>query len=162
MRVGIFHYWAREYDQSIQQIKAVSEMAPNFANPYVWLGYAYLEKKDYSKATNALQKAVNLSGRAPVAMAALAMSYARAGRIAEAEAILAELLQASKKEYVPEFNIACLYTALGRKDEAFEWLDKSYQERANGMSELNVYPPVDDLRSDPRFTELLRRMKLEE
>ena len=161
IRIGIVHYWAREYDQAIQQIRIINEMAPNFANPYVWLGCAYLEKKDYASATNAFQKAVNLSARAPVALVGLGILYGRAGKRKEGEEILAELLQTSKKQYVPEFYMACLYGALGRKDEAFEWLEKAYQERSNGMSILKVYPLINDLRSDPRFTEMLRRLKLD-
>jgi tetratricopeptide (TPR) repeat protein len=136
-------------------------MAPNFANPYTWLGYAYLEKKDYSSAVNAMQKAVELSGRAPIALTGLGIIYGRAGKTKEAEEILVELLQASKKQYIPEFHMACLYGALGRKDEAFEWLEKSYRERSNGLSVIKVYPLINDLRSDPRFTEMLRRMNLE-
>jgi hypothetical protein len=61
---------------------------------------------------------------------------------------------------VPEFWLACLYGSLGRKDEAFAWLDKAYSERANGLSTIKVIPLVDDLRSDPRFDELLRRLRL--
>jgi serine/threonine protein kinase/Tfp pilus assembly protein PilF len=161
MRIGILHYWAHEYDEAIKQIKIVNEMAPNFANPYVWLGFTYLEKKDYISASNAMQKAVNLSRRAPVALAGLGIIYARAGKTKDAEEILAELLQASKKQYVPELNMACLYGALGRKDEAFQWLEKAYQERSNGMSVIKVYPLINDLRSDPRFTDMLRRLKLD-
>jgi tetratricopeptide (TPR) repeat protein len=160
MRIGILHYWAHDYDQAIQQIKVINEMAPNFANPYVWLGKAYLEKRDYTSATNAMQKAVALSGRAPVALAGLGVVYARQGKTKEAEQILTELLQVSKKQYVPEFYMACLYGALGRNDDAFEWLEKAYQERSNAMSILKVYPLINDLRSDPRFTEMLRRLKL--
>ena len=161
MRIGILHYWAGEYDQAIQQIRMINDMAPNFANPYVWLGCSYMEKKDYTRATNALLKGVDLSGRAPVALANLGICYARSGKTKQAEEILAELLQASQKQYIPEFNMACLYGALGRKDEAFEWLEKSYQERSNGVSAIKVYPLINDLRSDPRFREMLRRLKLD-
>jgi serine/threonine-protein kinase len=161
MRIGVFHYWANEYDEAIRQIKTVNEMAPNFANPYVWLGCVYLEKKDFGRAIAALQRAVDLSDRAPVALANLAIAKARAGQTQEAERLLAELLDTSGQRYVPEFNVACLYGALGRKDEAFQWLEKAYQERSNGMSAIKVYPLINDLRSDPRFTEMLRRMKLE-
>lgn len=161
MRIGVFHYWANQYDEAIRQIKTVNEMAPNFANPYVWLGCVYLEKKDFEKAIAALQRAVDLSDRAPVALANLAIANARAGRTQEAERLLVELLDTSRQRYVPEFNIACLYGALGRKDEAFQWLEKAYQERSNGMSAIKVYPLINDLRSDPRFTEMLRLMKLE-
>lgn len=158
--VGLFYYWARQYDNAIQQLQIVNEMAPNFPNPYFWLGAAYLEKKDYNKALEAFQKAVTYSHRAPVALSGLGIAYARAGNTKEGEGVLAELLEASKKRYVPEFFLACLYGALGRKDEAFGWLDKAYQERANGLSIIRAIPLADDLRSDPRFSDLLERLKL--
>jgi Flp pilus assembly protein TadD len=142
-------------------MRLLNDMAPNFPNPYVWLGYAYLEKKDYGAATKALQKAVELSGRAPVPLAALGTMYARAGQMQKAEQIVSELLETSKKRYVPEFNMVFLYTAMGQKDEAFAWLEKSYQERSNGLSAMRVYPLIDDLRSDPLYVSMLHRMKLD-
>lgn len=158
--VGLFYYWARQHDRAIEQFQALNEMAPSFPNPYFWLGAAYLEKKNYNKALEAFQKAVTYSYRAPVALSGLGIAYARAGNIKEAEGVLAELLEVSQKNYVPEFYVACLFGALGRKDEAFEWLDKAYQERANGLSVIKAIPLVDDLRSDPRFAQLLERLKL--
>lgn len=160
MAVGIQFYWLRQYDNAIEQLKALNEMAPSYPNPYYWLGAAYLEKKDFNKAFDGFQKAVDYSHRAPVAMLGLAFAYARAGKIKEAENILAEVLDTSKKTYVPEFYVACVYGALGKKNEAFEWLDRTYNERGNGLSTIKVNPMVDDLRSDPRFSELLKKLKL--
>ena len=135
-------------------------MAPTYPSPYYWLGLSYLAKKNYEKALEAFQKSVQYSNRAPVALSGLGMGLAKAGRTKEAEAVLSELLERSKTQYVPEFYLACFYGALGRKDEAFAWLDKAYTERANGLSSIKVIPLVDDLRSDPRFDELLKRLKL--
>ena len=87
-------------------------------------------------------------------------SASRAPAAKEAEAIRDELLGASPGRYVPEFYVACLYGALHQKDEAFEWLDRAYREHANGLNLIQVSPLVDDLRSDPRFSELLTRLRL--
>jgi tetratricopeptide (TPR) repeat protein len=160
MAVGIQFYWLRQYDNAIEQLKALNEMAPTYPNPYYWLGAAYLEKKDFNKAFDGFQKAVDCSHRAPVAVLGLAFAHARAGKIKEAENILAEVLDTSKKKYIPEFYVACVYGALGKKNEAFEWLDRTYKERANGLSTIKVNPMVDDLRSDPRFTEMLKKLNL--
>lgn len=160
LATGVAYYWAREYDNAIDQFRKVNEMAPNFPTPYFWLGTSYLEKKDYDSAMENFQKAVTLSRRAPVALAGLAIGLARTGKSKEAEAVLAELLDSSKKQYVPEFYVACVYAALNQKDQAFEWLEKSYQERANGLNLIKVIPLVDGLRSDPRFTKLLERLNL--
>ena len=52
-----------------------------------------------------------------------------------------------------------IYAGLGDKDQALKWLQEAYEERAGWLVYLNVDPRYDSLRSDPRFTDLLRRMK---
>lgn len=158
--VGLYYYWTRQYDEAIAQFNMINDIAPSFPNSYCWLGAAYMGKHDYKRGTAALQKAVELSNRAPVALATLGVCYARSGNTSEAQRILTELQSAAGKQYVPEFYFACLQGALGNKDEAFRLLDRSYEEHANGMSLLKVIPLVDELRGDPRFARLLQRLKL--
>lgn len=158
--VGIQHCWMREYDDAIEQLQGITEMVPSYAAPYYWLGVAYTGKKDYEKAMKHFEKAVQYAPRSPVALSGLAYGLAKAGKIKEAEAIVSELLSQSKSSYVPEFYLACAYAAMGRKDDAFALLNKAFIEHANGMSQIKFIPLVDDLRSDPRFEELLKRMKL--
>jgi eukaryotic-like serine/threonine-protein kinase len=159
--IGIQQYWARRFDSAVEQFERITKMAPNFPSPYFWLGCLYLEKKQGPKAIEEFQKAVDLSNRAPVALTGLGIGLARNGRTQEGNRVLEELLDRSKKQYVPEFWMACLFGALGRKDEAFAWFDKAYQERANGLPLIKVLPLVDNLRSDPRFAALLKRMNLQ-
>jgi hypothetical protein len=59
---------------------------------------------------------------------------------------------------VGAYNIATIYASLGKKDQAFDWLEKSYEDRTFWLAGLKVDPEMDTLRSDPRFKELLRRM----
>jgi Flp pilus assembly protein TadD len=94
------------------------------------------------------------------ALAGLGHAYAMSGKKAEARAVLAELKQRSQQEYVPADSIALVYTGLGEKDEAFTWLEKAYEDHAFKMAWLKVEPQWDSLRSDPRFADLLRRMRL--
>jgi eukaryotic-like serine/threonine-protein kinase len=157
---AIQHYWMREYDLAIDELKILNEMSPNYPSPYYWLGLSLVEKKNYNDAIKAFEGAVTSSHRAPVALTGLGIGYARAGMLKEANSILDELLNAPKNTYIPEFYLASVYVALGKKDEAFEWLNKAYQERANGLSTAKVFPILDDLRSDPRFAELLSKLKL--
>jgi Flp pilus assembly protein TadD len=93
-------------------------------------------------------------------MAGLGHVYAVSGKKAEARAVLDELKQRSRKEYVPADNIALVYAGLGEKDQAFTWLEKAYEEHAFKMAWLKVEPYWDSLRSDPRFSDLLRRVGL--
>ena len=158
--VGIVAYFGRDYQRASEQLQKVTEMAPTFASPYFWLGAVYMEQGLKEESIAAFEHAVALSDRAPVALAGLGFGLARAGRTKEAEVIRDELLGASPGHYVPEFYVACLYGALKQKDEAFDWLNRAYSEHANGLSLIQVSPLVDDLRSDPRFSELLTRLRL--
>jgi hypothetical protein len=88
------------------------------------------------------------------------MCYGRAGRKAEANKILNELLELSQRRYVTPPALANVYIGLGDKDQAFFWLEKAYQERSYYLAFLKVFPGDDSLRSDPRFADLLRRMGL--
>ena len=158
--VGVIAYFGHDYEMAREQLEKVTEMAPLFPSPYYWLGAVYLEQGEKTMSIRAFKKSVDLSRRAPVALAGLGFGLARVGRTAEAETILTELLAVQSRRYLPEFYTACLFAALGRRDEAFEWLDRSYREHANGLNLLRVSPLVDDLRADPRFEELLRRLDL--
>ena len=160
LSIGVQLYWLRDFDNAIKQCEIINDMAPQYPSPYFWSGAAYVEKKNYTKAIVAFEKAVTYSHRAPVALCGLGFGLARSGRTKEAEAILQELLDSSSKRYIPEFYIAVLFGALKRNDEALDWLEKAYEERANGTSSLKVNPLVDDLRAEPRFVALLERLKL--
>jgi len=91
----------------------------------------------------------------------LAYAYAAAGRRDEAIKILDEQQRLSQQRYVSPYNFAIIYTGLGDKDRAFEWLTKCVEERTLIIFHLKSRPLFDPLRSDPRYAELLRRMNLE-
>ena len=82
------------------------------------------------------------------------------GKRAEAQKVLDELQEQSKRRYVSPYLIALVYLGLSNKDQAFSWLEKAYDERSVNLMYLKVEPMLDPLRSDPRFAELLRRMNL--
>jgi tetratricopeptide (TPR) repeat protein len=62
--------------------------------------------------------------------------------------------------YVSPYDFALIYMGLGDKNQAFTWLEKTYEERPDTLNYIKTDPIFDNLRSDPRFTDLLRRMKL--
>ena len=84
--------------------------------------------------------------------------YGVAGKKEKALEILNYYLEQSKKEFVWPSNIAFIYIGLGEKDKAFEWLEKTYEQREAFLDLLKVEPMYDSLRSDPRFQDLLERM----
>jgi serine/threonine-protein kinase len=91
--------------------------------------------------------------------------YARAGRRDEALKILEHMkaLAASGNSVPESFNVgmARLYASLGDKDQALAWLERVYQEHHFAVTNLRVHPWWDPLRSDPRFTQLLKKVGLE-
>ena len=152
---------AGRYDQSIEQTRKSLELDPNFWWSYQNLGLAYERKKQYPEAIAALEKARLLDVN-PSSLGYLGYVYAAAGKKAEAQRVLEELKELSSKRYVSPYNIACIYAGLNDKDQAFEWLERAYQERSFEVTLLKVYAVLDNLRPDPRFRDLLRRMNLPE
>jgi TolB-like protein/DNA-binding winged helix-turn-helix (wHTH) protein/Flp pilus assembly protein TadD len=149
---------ARRYDETIQLCGNALEMDPNLGFAHWLLGYAYMWKGMYEPAIVAFRKSIPLSGDSPDEPAALGLAYALSGKSGEARKILEELKQRSTRKYLSPAVIATLHAALGEKDQAFGSLDKAYDERDNLLVLLNVEPIFDPLRSDPRFSNLLRRV----
>ncbi len=156
--VGWMLYLARDYDKAIEQEKIVLEMEGNFALAHRYLGLAYEQKGMYAEAISEFQKAESLSGARPLDSGSLGHAYAIAGRTAEARQILKKANERSLKAYFPAYDIAIIYVGLGEKDQALDWLEKAVQERSPWLIHLSVDPRFDPLRSDPRFTALVRRI----
>ncbi len=161
-RIGTFLYYARKYGQAIEQCKKVLDMEPNFSQALLFLGLAYEQKGDFEKAVLTLRRAVKLSKKAHEMMAALGCSYASAGRQPEAIRILSQLQnQAEEKDgFISPYYIASLYTALGKYDEAFSWLERAVEEKEEQVTYLKVNPAMDPLRKDARFQNLLHYVRI--
>lgn len=153
--------FAGRYDESIEQTRKALELDPNFWWSYQNLGLAYERKKQYPEAIAALEKARQVDSN-PLNIGFLGAVYGKAGKPAEAQKVLEELKELSKKRFVPAYNIALIYAGLGDKDQAFEWLEKAYQERSSFILLLKVETVLDNLRTDPRYKDLLKRMGLPE
>ncbi len=154
------YYLVRQYDQAIEQCRKTMELDPNlYLTDYI-LGIALEQKKDYPKAIFELQRGVSLSKTSPIMLMALGHAQAVSGNAAEVRKSLEELKKLSKQRYVPAVYLAAVYTGLGDKDRAFEWLEKAVDERSDQLINLNVEPMADSLRSDPRYKELIHRIGL--
>jgi tetratricopeptide (TPR) repeat protein len=158
--VGILRAAGR-YDQSIEQARKALELDPNFWWSFEQLGLAYERKKQYPEAIAALEKA-RLADVSTSSLGYLGNVYAASGKKAEALRVLEELKALSKQRYVSPYSIACVYAGLNDKDQAFEWLEHAYEERSFSMQLLKFDTVLDNLHSDPRFKELLKRMNLPE
>jgi eukaryotic-like serine/threonine-protein kinase len=151
------YYFARQFDQSIAQSRKALEMFPNFFLPHMALGTALFQKGDYSAGIEEMEKAKAIEPTPP-SIGILGYAYAKSGRKEEARKLLADLKELSKRRYVASYWIAMIYVGLDEKDEAFAWLEKAYQERSWWLCWLKMDPMVDSLRSDARFTDLMRRI----
>ncbi len=167
IHLGWHYLYARQYDQALDQIEKTIEMDKNFAQTYPWLGLILEQKGRYPEAIAAFQKAIKLfPGGSSIAEAELAHTYAVSGDREKAQKIIAELQELSKSKYVSSFQIAAIYAGLSaspartEKDQAFAWLEKAYAERSDGLVNLENEQRFDSLRSDPRFTDLARRVGL--
>jgi tetratricopeptide (TPR) repeat protein len=158
--VGWQHYLAREYDQAIEQFQQTLEMEPNFLLAHFVLGMTYGQAGSNEEAMAEFQRVIELSRGSPPAVAGVGYAHALLGHESEARKVLTQMNQLSGQHYVSGIYFAAVYAALGEKDEAFRWLDKAYEERADYLSYLKVEPVFDPLRDDPRFAELLRRVGL--
>ncbi len=158
--LGLVYYYARQPDQAIAQYRKTLELDPNFALLHQAMGRAFLLKGMHAEALAAMQKAVSLGGESVAMSAALAHAYAVTGEPDRARKILSELLERSRRTYVSPISIAVIYAGLKDNESAFAWLEKGYDEHNIGLFTLKVHPVFDGLRSDPRFQDLLRRMRL--
>ena len=144
----------RDFDRGIEQLKKTIELAPNWPRPHLFLSNCYAEKGMWNEALQEVQSA-GLPGVVP-----LARMYARTGKRDDALKIVAEMKEREKKQLNSPQAIANLYAALGDKDQAFEWLERAYAARIPALRGLKIGTAWDPLRSDPRFTDILKRVGL--
>jgi TolB-like protein/DNA-binding winged helix-turn-helix (wHTH) protein/Tfp pilus assembly protein PilF len=152
-------FLTRRYDRAIEQLHATRELDPSFVRTHYLLGRVFAQTGKHEDAIAAFHRAAELSGNNPVFVAGLGLGYARAGRRQEALRILDDLLERSRRSYVPAYHIALLYVRLEDKEQALAWLERGYAEESDFQGELQEGPELDSLRDDPRFQDLLRRMR---
>jgi len=154
------YYNARQFDAAITQARRTLEQYPTYPLAYIWLGSAYREKKMYKEAVEQFAQASKLSGNHPAITALYGHALALSGDTAGARRALADLQRLAKGRYVSALYFAGIYTGLGEKSTAMDWLDKAYKERNDRLVYLNVDPMADPLRSELRFQNLMKRLHL--
>jgi TolB-like protein/Flp pilus assembly protein TadD len=156
--VGWSLYYARDYDGAIEQFRKTLEIAPNLPMVLYELGLAYQNKGSYDEALATFQKAYALSEGEPAAVMLLGHMYALIGRHTEARQEIARLEEMARQKYVPALYTAFVYAGERDANQAFVWFEKAYEERSNYLIYLAVEPSLDGLRSDSRYTALMRRV----
>lgn len=156
--VGSRYFFARRYDMAVEQYRNVIEMDPGFVPVHLTMGQAYEQKKMFQEAIAELERAVSLSGRSPIYLAALAHAYGLAGRTGNTLILIDELKNLSARRYVASFDMAIAVLGLGDANRALTFLEKAVEERSPRLLFLAVEPRFDPLRSNARFKELIHRV----
>ena len=151
---------AGQYDQTIETLLQTLEMDRTFGHTFRFLGLAYLQKGMYDEAINNLHEAVRLNPTHTGFIASLGCAYGRSGRRIEAQRLLENLKDLSRRRYVASYDMAMIYAGLGYNDQTFTHLENAFAERSNQLVYLKGEPAWDSLRLDPRFINLLRRIGL--
>jgi serine/threonine-protein kinase len=159
--IGTALYMGRRYEEAIREFRKVIEMDSGFAPTYIWLALSHIGQSRYDEAVDVLQEVVRHNVAGVTHRAVLGCALGLAGRTSESERVLDELHQLAKTEYVSPFGIAVVEMGLGRSDDAFLSLEQAYEHRSPWLVFLGVYPLLDPLRTDPRFSELVRKVGFE-
>jgi tetratricopeptide (TPR) repeat protein len=126
------------------------------------MGRTYQVKKMYPEAIAEYKKALEISTNWPIALSVLGNVYGVCGDKVNGEKILDTLAALSSRTFVTSYGVATVYTGLGEKDKAFEWLNKAYDERSNWLVWLKADPRWAPLKDDKRYTELVNKIGLPE
>ncbi|MEO8449679.1 MAG: protein kinase [Gemmatimonadota bacterium] len=159
--LGWLLYYARRFDEAIAQLRQALMMNPTSEETQWILGLAYTEAGKYAEAEAILTEAHAGSRGQFHAFASLGRLAALRGRRAETEQALQTLHETAGRRYVSPVDFARIYLALGDTDRTFEWIERAHEERRGWMVYLRVEPTLGPIRGDPRFTALLRRMRLD-
>jgi len=160
MHVGLAYYCAGDYQQAIRSYQEALDLDPNFSGTHALLGWAYEKIEQYQDAIHELEEASRLNPVPSWRAANLAHALALSGRQNKAVEILEELIRQRSEGYVSPFAIAEIYAALGDAEQTFAWLEKAYAERDSSMAYLKIHDRFENLIADPRYQNLLLRMRL--
>jgi tetratricopeptide (TPR) repeat protein len=158
-QIGWVYFHARRWDQSIAQFEKALELGSKSPWPQVGIGQNYAKTGRYDEAIAALEEAVAMAGTADFFKGVRGWALGLAGRTGEAQQVLRELQERAVEQKVDPVAFAYVYSGLGDRERAIAWLRKAYEEGSAETIFLRT-PPWDNLRSDPRFIELMNEIGL--
>jgi TolB-like protein/Flp pilus assembly protein TadD len=156
---GMIYYFQRDYDRALEQMKKALSLEPNFYAAHLVTGSAYEQKARFAEAIASLREG-EAAWRSGIGPSMIGHAYALMGRKAEAEQIIRQLIEQSATRYISPAYIAAIYAGLNDADSTMAWLEKAYELRSASLVYLKVNPRFDRVRSDPRFSALLKKIRL--
>ena len=157
--LGFHYYYTRQYDEAIKQLESVLTMDRDFSPAHLWLGRSYQQVGRLDEALTQFREVERRVREWPVSIAACGFVEGAAGRPKKAKMVLAELQDVAKRRFVTAYGVALVYAGIGDSESAFTWLDRAFAERSHWLVWLRFDPRFEQLRADPRFTELLHRIE---
>ena len=145
-------------DEALGLLQKNLELNPNNWFAHMFASSAYTEKGMFAEAVVEASKARELNRFNSQPTAQLGYAWAKSGKQAEARGVLEELLKRSAEHYVSPGNIALIYNGLDERDKTLTWLERGFEQRDVKMVFLKVEPKWNNLRSDSRFQDLVRRV----
>jgi tetratricopeptide (TPR) repeat protein len=160
---GVILFFSRQYDRSIEQFRAVLEVEPNFTRARI-MDYAYAQEGRFAEALadiEAWRRVDNNYGNYWI-WSEEGYVCGRAGRTVEARRALEKLQLMNRRHPIDPFAFVSPYMALGDKEQAFAWLEKSVANHSAGLTALKVDPIYDPLHGDSRFQSALQHLGLDQ
>jgi len=157
LHMGWHYLYAGQFDRAVPEYEATLRLDPSYAAAYAQLAWVYGLTRRFDEATTALNKYRELTGSSNALAMGAALAAMR-GRTDEALKSLSELIDGANRGQGKAYEVATIFALLGRRDDAFHWLDRAFKKHEESLLELKVDPFLEGLRSDPRFAVLLRRI----
>ncbi len=151
-------YFARRYDEAAGEYGKCLDLDPAYIPCRTVLGQTREQQGRFDEAIAEEAKVLKFTPDAGWPLAPTARSYALSGRRAEAERTLNKMLAISKSGVMSKFSLATVYAALGEKSRALDYLEQAFTERSFFLDFIRSDPELDNLRSEPRFQTLVRKM----
>ena len=152
-------YFKRDWLGMMDVLKPTIEQDANYAPAFDWLGMAYVQEEQFDEAITTYRRGVELADGLAEVLAGLGHAYAVAGREKEARQVLNKLHRMAERWYVPPVQIAFVHVGLGEKRPALDLLEEAYEQRSWELVFLQAEPWLDDLREEPRFIQLIKKME---
>ncbi|HLM02922.1 MAG TPA: tetratricopeptide repeat protein, partial [Pyrinomonadaceae bacterium] len=145
--------------EAVEKYRKAMRMHPDFVPAIFGLGMCLAEKGEFAEAIALQERAVELSGNHPLIEGFLAGTYAYSGKTEKALESIEKFKAAEGKSL--SYTIAAVYARLNEKEAAFSYLEKSFSLRDRSLSGISIEPEFDNLRGEPRFRDMLRRVGLD-
>ena len=149
-----------QMDKALEQTEAAIYLAPGHPTVVYHSCVVYNKAGMYDKAIELAEERLEEDPDNQDSLVNAGYAYAKSGQRRKAEEAIQRLRAISESRWVPRSYLAQIYGALGEKDRAITELEKAFEDRDVDVAKLSVHPYFDDIRDDPRFAAIAKRVGL--